>query len=146
VKLNAGQTNAYLIFDYQSATNFKYAGLDQAAGLLRIGQRTATGWVDMATLRVKLTGSNFTPKLTANGPTATLTVGTSTLSYRFSANLNTGLLALGVHNGSGSFTSLTVQILPRVFTYQITDNFASSPDPNFTPQSGTWAVSGGRFS
>ena len=45
----------------------------------RIGQRTATGWTDSATLSVKLTGANYTPKLTVNGATATLTVGTSTL-------------------------------------------------------------------
>src|SRR5262249_50555706 len=42
-KLTKGgsKQNAFLIFDYQSQTNFKYAGLDASQGLLRIGQRTA---------------------------------------------------------------------------------------------------------
>jgi hypothetical protein len=40
---------------------------------------------------------------------------------------------------------LTAQILPRVFTYQITDNFSANPDSNFTPQTGQWVVSGGRY-
>src|SRR5262249_61493208 len=35
--------------------------------------------------------------------------------------------------------------LPRRFTYQITDSFSASPDGNFTAQTGTGAVSGGRY-
>src|SRR5262249_31109596 len=52
--LTGAQQNAFLIFDYQSATDFKYAGLDATANALRIGQRTAAGWVDKATLSFKL--------------------------------------------------------------------------------------------
>ncbi|HEY1380413.1 MAG TPA: hypothetical protein VGF55_26665, partial [Gemmataceae bacterium] len=150
VKLNASNRNAYLIFDYQSATDFKYAGIDQAANLMRIGQRTSAGWIDTATLSTNLNGANFVLSLVASRTTATLTVGSKSLAYTWSGSpatdaLNDGNLALGVHNGSGAFTSLNVQILPRTFTYQITDAFSASPDPSFTAQTGTWAVSNGLF-
>src|SRR5207244_4389267 len=50
--------NGYIIFDYQSATDFKYAGIDIGSNQLKIGQRTATGWTDLATLTVKGLGLN----------------------------------------------------------------------------------------
>ena len=145
-KLNGNTNkNSFIIFDYQSPTDFKYAGLDAVANTMRIGQRTTAGWVDKATLKIKLTGAQFTPLLAVNGSVATLTLGSSALSYTFSDPLNDGMIGVGVNAATGSFTNLTVQILPRVFTYQITDAFAVTPDSNFTSQTGTWAVTGGRF-
>ena len=38
------KSNAYLIFDYQSPTDFKFAGINVANDKLEIGQRTASGW------------------------------------------------------------------------------------------------------
>jgi hypothetical protein len=66
------QSNAFIIFDYQDALNFKYAGIDGANNLIKIGQRSATGWTDLATLSVKgLTGKGYNSfKLTSNFTTA----------------------------------------------------------------------------
>ena len=36
--------NAYILFDYQSATSFKFAGLDVAGNRVVIGHRDAGGW------------------------------------------------------------------------------------------------------
>jgi hypothetical protein len=53
VSNGGSQANSFIIFDYQSPTNFKYAGIDVTHKLLKIGQRSATGWTDVATLSVK---------------------------------------------------------------------------------------------
>src|SRR5262249_14349711 len=125
------------------ATDFKYAGLDAAANLLRIGQRTAKGWVDTATLGMSLNGANYVATLAADGTTATLTVGLKSLSYTFKDPLNDGFIALGGRNGSGSFTSVTVQKKPKVFTYQVTEDFTDGVADKFPPQTGTWTTTSG---
>jgi Ca2+-binding RTX toxin-like protein len=140
------QNNAFLIFAYNGPTDFKYAGFDASANLLRIGQRTAAGWIDKATFSTNLSvNSWYDATLTVNGTTATLSFGNKSVQYTFTDPLNVGLIAVGTSNAVGLYKSLTVQKVPRVFTYQITDTFSATPDPNFTPQAGTWVVSGGRF-
>ena len=39
------KANAYLIFDYFSPTDFKFAGLDASLNKAVLGHRTAAGWV-----------------------------------------------------------------------------------------------------
>ena len=39
------KANAYVIFDYFSPTDFKFAGIDIATNKIVIGHRTAQGWV-----------------------------------------------------------------------------------------------------
>jgi hypothetical protein len=140
-----GQFDAFIIFDYQSADNFKYAGVDAAHNLLKIGQHTATGWTDAATLTVKgLTGNgNNSFKLAANFTTATVTFGTYTLSYNFTAPLNTGMLGVGANNSLTSFTSYTVQKLPVAFTYTVLEDLSDGVANNFTAQTGTWTATSG---
>src|SRR5262249_37453713 len=78
------------------------------------------------------------PLLAINGAVATLTVGSTSLSYTFAGPLNTGLLGVGVNNAVATFTWIEAQIVPRVFTYQFTQNFSASTGPQFSPQAGTW--------
>ena len=37
--------NAYLLFDYFSPTDFKFAGLDDSVNKVVLGHRTAAGWI-----------------------------------------------------------------------------------------------------
>ena len=39
------KANAYIIFDYFSPTDFKFAGIDNSTNKFVIGHRTASGWV-----------------------------------------------------------------------------------------------------
>ena len=39
------KANAYVIFDYFSPTDFKFAGIDVSTNKIVIGHRTAAGWV-----------------------------------------------------------------------------------------------------
>src|SRR5262249_24105154 len=138
------QQNAFILSDYVSPTDFKYAGLDAKAKLLRIGQRTAAGWIDKATLSNNVQpNSNFSPLLAVNGTTATLTLGKATLSYTFTDPLNDGLIAVGTTNAVATFTALTVQKLPRVFTYSVTEDFADGVADKSTPLTGTWTTTSG---
>jgi hypothetical protein len=146
LKMTSGgtQQNAFLIFDYQSPTNFKYAGLDASNDLLRIGQRTSAGWIDSATLSYNAKiNSQYNPFLAVNGTVATLTVGNATLSYTFRNSLNTGLLGIGVQSAVATFTWVQVQQLPHTFTYQITPTISNSGLQGFTVQSGQWSVASG---
>ena len=139
------QANGFIVFDYQDANNFKYAGVDVAHNLLKIGQRNTTGWSDLATLPVKGLGLNQynSIMLAANGATATLTFGTNTLSYTFSAPLNTGMVGVGTNNSLAQFTSYTVQKLPTIYTYQVLEDFSDGVADKFTPQTGTWTTTSG---
>jgi hypothetical protein len=129
--------NGFLIFDYQSPTNFRYAGIDGTSNLLRIGQRTASGWIDDATLSYGLSGNNAkTFEVILNGTTAQLVMNGTTLQYTFPDALNVGMLGLGLNGTSDSFTSYTVQTLPRVFTYQESPAVTSTGLTGFTVQSG----------
>jgi Ca2+-binding RTX toxin-like protein len=145
--MGSGQLkNAFLIFDYQGQNNFKYAGLDASQGLLRIGQRTAAGWIDGATLAYKVNlNTQYNPLLAVNGAVATLTLGSASLSYTFSGPLNTGLLGLGVNSAVATFTWVQVQQLSRVFTYQVTPTISSTGLSGFTVQSGQGSVSSSRY-
>ncbi len=145
VTKGGSMADGFIIFDYQSSTNFKYAGIDVNSGLLKIGQRSDTGWTDVATLAVKGLGlnSNQSIKLTANGAIATLTFGTFTLSYTFTAPLNTGVLGVGTNNSLAAFSVYTVQKLPFIFTYSVLEDFSDGVADNFTPQTGTWTTTSG---
>jgi|GEM_PF-6918000 len=148
LKLTSGgaKQNGFLIFDYQNSTDFKYAGVDALTGKLRIGWRSASGWNDLATLssNVKLNAQIWL-EVILSGATAQLLVGNSTLSYTFANPLNTGLLALGVDSSVTNFTWAQVQVLPKVFTYQVTPAISSTGLAGFTVQSGQGSVSSNRY-
>jgi hypothetical protein len=39
------KANAYLLFDYQSDTDFKFAGINVSTNKLEIGHKTESGWM-----------------------------------------------------------------------------------------------------
>jgi hypothetical protein len=142
-KMTSGGTkqNAFFIFNYQGPTNFMYAGLDASQDLLRIGQRTTAGWIDSATLAYNAKpNSNYSPLLALNGATATLTLGSTSLSYTFSNMLNTGMIGIGANSAVSTFTWVQAQKLPRVFTYQEAPTISSTGLSEFTVQSGQGSV------
>jgi Ca2+-binding RTX toxin-like protein len=138
-------SNGYVIFDYQSATDFKYAGVDIGSNQIKIGQRTAAGWTDLASLTVKGLGLNQNNSVlfAANGTTAKLSFGTFSVSYTFADPLNDGMLGLGSNNSAVQFSNYAVQRLPIAFTYQVLEDFSDGVANNFTPQTGTWTATSG---
>ena len=120
--------NSYIVFDYQSATNFKFAGLDVKTNKLVMGQRTAAGWqvLSQAILPGSVKSDTwYGVQLFVNGLTATLAVNNATyLSYSFtptvvsgySYGLNWGLVGFGSNKSRGAMDNIAVQVVPPAAT------------------------------
>jgi hypothetical protein len=150
-KAKAGfNSNGFIIFDYYSETDFKFAGIDVGTDKLQIGQRTADGWIVETQSNMQLkSGFNYNLMIAVNGTTVTLVVnGSKLLSYAFdsriidgySYGLNTGMVGIGTNNSVTRFDNVKVQKLPPVFTSEETDNFSDGVADGFSGQSGLWAV------
>src|SRR6266542_290503 len=136
VKPIAGtKANAYLIFDYQSRTDFKFAGLNIANNRLEIGHRTATGWIVDTWTNARLKAdTDYIVLLTADASTLTIKVGATTLSYTFAPRvdvlgvkhgLNDGLVGLGANNAKAQIDDVIVQSGPGPITLDKTVDFSA---------------------
>jgi hypothetical protein len=118
------KADGYLVFDYQGAQNFKFAGLDVAGNQLVMGHRDATGWHIDEQHAVKgglKTDTSYTLLLAVNGDDATLTLDKqNSVKHDFTERvvagraygLNWGLVGVGTDNARASFDNVTVQMLP----------------------------------
>ena len=151
------KANAYIIFDYASRTDFKFAGIDVAINKLVMGHRDASGWiVDAQTPFRGKPDVYYNLLLSVNGLTATLIVDNQSvfsMAYAprvvdgWSYGLNWGLVGFGSDNSRGLFDNITVQVLPPQVTYQNTDDFSGGSTGLMTGgSSGTWISSGGSLS
>lgn len=162
VKPLAGyKANAYLIFDWQSDTDFKFAGIDISTNKLVIGHRDATGWVVDRTVNTTVkSGVDYLIMLKANGSTATAVMGTTTVSFTFAARidalgishgLNDGIVGIGGQNAAAQIDNVVVQKAPEPITVDVTADFSAiSPASrlfnNATAPTGSWiSGSDGRF-
>ena len=70
-----GLSNGFIVFDYVSSTNFKFAGVDAATGLVEIGHYNGSAWVvDLSyNGRIKA-GQTYNLTLCVSGDNATLSV------------------------------------------------------------------------
>ena len=118
------KSNAYLIFDYQSPTDFKFAGVNVSTDKLEIGHRDETGWhVDVQLPAQLRPDRDYNLLLAINGTTATLLVNnrdflTHTFDARvdadgYSYGLNAGLVGIGANNSRASIDNVRVQVLPK---------------------------------
>jgi hypothetical protein len=145
-----------VIFDYQSKTDFKFAGVDIALNKFVMGHRTAAGWVvDVQTpLQVK-PDTNYNVLVAVNGTAVTVSVdGTKAFTYNFPAHvfdgvtyaLNTGLVGMGSQQSRGIFDNVAVQILPPQISYDSTETFDDGVANQYKTTTGaTWTdvASGG---
>lgn len=154
--------NSYIVFDYQSQTNFKFAGLDVSTNKLVMGHRGTNGWVvdKQAAFQMSLKSDTwYNLLLSVNGLTATLIVkNTTSFSFTYaptvvdgwSYGLNWGLVGFGSNNARGAMDDIAVQIVSPAATVVRSDDFATGIGPMFTPSlagstSGTWQASAGRY-
>ncbi|HWQ28293.1 MAG TPA: Calx-beta domain-containing protein [Dehalococcoidia bacterium] len=152
------KANAYLIFDYFSATDFKFAGIDVSTNKMVIGHRTPAGWIIDA--QAPFTGSLksdtlYRQLIAVNGTVVTVSVnGTQALSYTYgprtlngqSVGLNKGLIGVGSDNSRGVYDNVLVKALPPEVTLDSTEYFEDGTADQFTGfETGAWSVSGGRY-
>src|SRR3954471_20574719 len=160
IKPTAGwDSNSYVIFDYVSKTDFKFAGIDTASNKVVMGHRDASGWVvdKQAVFNGSLKpDTNYSAFLVVNGLNATITIDnkvslSTTYAARiidgYSYGLNWGLVGMGSNNSRGAFDNVRVQVVPPDITYQSTEDFADGVADLFTGGStGVWGVANGRYS
>jgi len=150
------KSNAFIIFDYQSPTDFKFAGINLALNKIQMGHRTADGWIVDVQSNMQLKENQYYNfMLAVNGTVVTVTVnGTTYFSNVFASriidgisfDLNTGLVGVGCDMSKGAFDNITVQRLAPQTTYSSTEDFSDGSADLFTGfKSGLWQVSGGRY-
>ncbi len=151
--------NAYLIFDYFSPTDFKFAGIDVSTNKLVLGHRTSSGWVTDAQQSVPgsvVADKNYLMFVGVNGTAVTVAIdGKKAFTYNFQPRilsgetvaLNKGMLGIGSNNARGVYDNVSLQILPPQITLDETETFTDGVGQRFTgSEAGTWSVSGGRAS
>ncbi|MGH7341911.1 MAG: hypothetical protein ACREKH_15580, partial [Candidatus Rokuibacteriota bacterium] len=161
--INAGKptgglkSNAYLIFDYQGPTDFKFAGVNISIDKLQMGHRDASGWhVDVQTNAQLKPDQDYELLLSINGLTATLVVdGSDIFSHAFaprldpdgfSYGLNAGMVGLGSENSVATIDNVEVKVLRPEITFRHEDDFEDGVADLFTlASSGVWQVQAGRF-
>jgi glucose/arabinose dehydrogenase len=106
--------NGFIIFDYVSPTNFKYAGLRVAAGQWVIGQRTAAGWEDRASLPATISHyREHAIRFGVSGTTVTIFVpAAGQLSHEFASPPFGGRIGLATERSQTSFDDFMVSLLP----------------------------------
>ncbi len=156
IKPTAGwKANAYLIFDYVSPTDFKFAGLDQSTNKVVLGHRTAAGWVYDFQANMQVRADQYYGLLVVvNGLVVTVLVdGVARATYRYAPRqvdgawygLEYGLVGVGSDNSRGSFDNFSVQVLPPLTTLDETETFADGVGDRLTGGTGTWTVVGERL-
>ena len=146
------KANAFIIFDYQSATDFKFAGIDVSINKLVIGHRTPTDWVYDTTASVQgglKYATWYTMLVAVNGTVVTLVIDNkSTATYTFGPRvidgknygLNKGMTGMGSNNSRGQYDNVAVQVLPPQITYDtsVVDLAKSTGNLVLPPASGAW--------
>src|SRR5439155_3392113 len=137
-------------FDYQSATDFKLAGIDVNQSVLQIGHANASGWVIDGQLALtgssKLsTGTDYKVTAMLNGKNAKIVLNNSELSYTFADALNDGMIGLGARNSSTSFDSYQVQQPPTLTTFAQTTDFTDPSLNRYLAQTGAWTIANGVY-
>ena len=152
------KADTYLIFDYISTTDFKFAGIDVALNKVVMGHRDATGWhVDKQAAFTGSLKSNtfYNAFLSVNGVNATITIDNKvSLTHTFAPHiidgyafgLNWGLVGVGSDNSRGAYDNVRVQIVPPAVTFSATENFSDGVADLFTAgNTGTWSVGAGTY-
>ncbi|MEX0330675.1 MAG: LEPR-XLL domain-containing protein [Puniceicoccaceae bacterium] len=151
------KSNAYIVFDYQSDTDFKFAGINVSNSKLEIGHRTETEWiVDVQAVypgSLKA-GTNYNVFLALNGSTVTLTVDNKvSLSHVFELRIDAfgiahglkdGMVGLGANNSKAMIDNVIVQRLRPPVTFTLTETFEAVSSGLFAePISGSWVTENG---
>jgi len=155
--INAGKAiggwkaDAFIIFDYQSKFDFKFAGVNVSLNKLQMGHRTAAGWIVDAQSNIQAKSDTFYNMLLAvNGTVATLSVNNvKSLTYTFSprvvdgkqVGLNWGMVGVGSTQAQGSFDNVQAQRVPPPSTLDETEDFSDGYANRFLGgRTGTWTV------
>jgi Ca2+-binding RTX toxin-like protein len=151
------KSNSYLVFDYQSPTDFKFAGVNMSTDKVEMGHRDADGWhVDVQRPARLKPDRSYNVLLALNGTTATLVVaGGGFLSHAFAPRvdpdgfpygLNAGMIGIGANNSVARIDNVIVQKLTPETTFEHEDDFTDGLADLLTGGgTGLWWVAGQRY-
>ena len=149
------KANAYIVFDYFDAEDFKFAGINISTNKVEIGYHDAAGWHVVKDTPEQLKGSTYYNMMLAiNGTNVTLVLDNKVvLDYTFAPriiddyayDLNLGLVGLGSDNARGTFDNFTVQRVPPDWTLQQSEDFSGAGTLFGGNESGAWTLGGGRY-
>ncbi|MGD8939864.1 MAG: matrixin family metalloprotease, partial [Gammaproteobacteria bacterium] len=157
IKPTAGwKANAYVIFDYQSPTDFKFAGIDDSINKLQIGHRDATGWqIDVQTPFATKPDTFYNLLVAINGTAVTVVADAKTVLDHvfaprivdgFSYGINAGMIGFGSDNSRGSFDNIAVQVLPPERTFEYVEDFTDGAADLFAGETiGDWQLVADRY-
>lgn len=143
-------SNAYVIFDYQSEYDFKFAGINISTNKIQMGHRTEAGWIVDVQSNIKAKpNQDYNMLVAVNGTNVTVLVdGKDVFNYTFAPRvdsdgwvygLNSGMVGLGSDNSRGSFDNIAVQILPPEVTLDETEEFPNTNGAvDFISETGVW--------
>jgi hypothetical protein len=156
VKPTAGyKANSYVIFDYWSPTDFKFAGIDVSTNKLLVGHRTASGWLQDNFAPFQATaGTTYNLLIQVNGTNVIVNASGKSFSFLYgprvvdgeNQGLNKGLLGFGSNQSRGTLDNIKIQVVPPQITLDTTEDFndgAANLMAGATAaslSSGTWAV------
>ena len=125
--------NALVIFDYESPTNFKFAGAFVGSGTWRIGHVNGTTWTMDATIGASLSAEiDYHVQVKLLGTVAVVSVeGIDKIQYDFSASLADGRVGLGTRRSYAAFDDVTVSdpsatVAPSVITVTPQDDLVTA--------------------
>ena len=139
-------SNGYILFDYVSPTDFKFAGLDVVAGLAEIGHYNGSAWViDSQTSFPAYWFNTYNLALSVSGDSARLMVnGNSAATYSWhdvngvALGLNYGQIGLATNNAGTLFNNVVVSVPVAAPTWSYQTDLYSQPTYLDAPTSGTW--------
>ena len=150
--------NSYVVFDYWSPTDFKFAGVDDSTNKLEVGHRDASGWhIDNWSSIPGGVKPNtwYDTTVAVNGLVATVTIGSASFSYTFAprvladgtqVGLNQGFIGFGSNNSQGYLDNTSLQVIPPTVTLDRTSYFEDGTPGDLTRYlSGAWNVGAGRY-
>ena len=132
------KANSYVVFDYRSEFDFKFAGIDVSNNKLVMGHRDPNGWhIDrQASVRGGVKHSQtYNLLLAVNGLTASLLLDNQTLFTHtydtrvvdgLAVGLNDGMIGIGSDQSRGTFDNVTVQVLPPEVEWEHREDFETN--------------------
>ena len=105
-------SNAFVIFDYQSPTDFKFAGAYVGSNRWLIGHRTSSLWVENAQYYETINASqDYSLRVAVEGTNhVTLWVNDiAKMSYQFSGDVTDGSVGVGTRDALSRFDNVTVR-------------------------------------
>jgi hypothetical protein len=127
--INAGKptagwkSNAYIIFDYYSPTDFKFAGVNISNDKIEMGSA-----VTLVVDNQDFFSHVFDPRTDADG---------------FMYGINAGMVGLGSQNSIARIDNVAVKVLPPDWTLEDVEDFSDRSADLYTgAQIGTWQISG----